>query len=120
AEIWENRYPLRVVDYRLRPDSAGAGRWRGGFGHVKALQLTEDTSPAATIDRNIQPPFGLAGGMPGACNGLTLEIDGVEQDFCTRFGTTSPSKFSNIKVPKGSIYRIYSGGGGGYGPPEQR
>ncbi|HKP17918.1 MAG TPA: hydantoinase B/oxoprolinase family protein [Gaiellaceae bacterium] len=120
AEIWENRYPLRVVDYRFRPDSAGPGRWRGGFGHVKALELTEDTSLAATIDRNVHPPFGLADGMAGACNGLTLEIDGVEQDFCTRFGTISPSKFSNIKVPKGSIYRIYAGGGGGYGAPEER
>jgi N-methylhydantoinase B len=120
GEVWENRYPLRVVDYRLRPDSAGPGRWRGGFGHVKAFEFTEETSLAATVDRNILPPFGLHGGMPGKCNGLTLEIDGSEQDFCTRFGTVSPSKFSNIKAPKGAVYRIYSAGGGGYGSPLER
>jgi N-methylhydantoinase B/oxoprolinase/acetone carboxylase alpha subunit len=120
GEVWENRYPLRMVDYRLRTDSAGPGRWRGGFGHVKAFELTEDTSLAATIDRNVFPPFGLAGGLPGRCNGLTLEVDGDEQDFCTRFGTTSPSKFANVKAPRGSIYRIYAAGGGGYGPPAER
>ncbi|HKP17916.1 MAG TPA: hydantoinase B/oxoprolinase family protein [Gaiellaceae bacterium] len=120
AEIWENRYPLRVVDYRFRTDSAGPGRWRGGFGHVRALELTEETLLSAAIDRNVMPPYGLAGGRPGVCNALTLEIDGVEQDFATRFGTISPSKFANLRVPKGAVYRIYSGGGGGYGPPEER
>jgi N-methylhydantoinase B/oxoprolinase/acetone carboxylase alpha subunit len=120
AEIWENRYPVRVVDYRLRTDSGGAGRWRGGLGHVKALEMLNDTNLSACTDRNIIPPFGLEGGAPGECNRLTLEIAGEELDFSSRYGTTSSSKFSNLSGPKGSVYRIYSGGGGGFGPAETR
>jgi N-methylhydantoinase B/oxoprolinase/acetone carboxylase alpha subunit len=120
AEIWEHRYPVRIVDFRLRTDSGGVGRRRGGLGHVKAIELLEDTYLSATVDRNVIPPFGLFGGGPGACNRLTLEIDGVERGFVERFGVASPSKFSNLLAPAGSIYRIYSGGGGGYGPAEER
>jgi N-methylhydantoinase B len=120
AEIWENRYPVRIHDFRLRTDSAGAGEQRGGLGHVKAIELLEDTYLSATVDRNVIPPFGLAGGASGACNRLTLEVDGIEQSFTDRFGLESPSKFSNLLAPRGSIYRIYSGGGGGYGPPANR
>jgi N-methylhydantoinase B len=32
VEVWESMYPLRVGEYRLRPDSAGPGRRRGGLG----------------------------------------------------------------------------------------
>ena len=120
AEIWEHRYPVRILDFRLRTDSGGAGRHRGGLGHVKAIELLEDTYLSATVDRNVIPPFGLFGGRQGACNRLSLEIDGVERGFIERFGVASPSKFSNLLAPAGSIYRIYSGGGGGYGPPEER
>ena len=120
AEIWENRYPVRVLDFRLRTDSAGAGATRGGLGHVKALELLEDTYVSATIDRELIPPFGLHGGLPGTCNALTLEIDGVELGMAERYGLKSPSKFSNLAIPRGAIYRIFSGGGGGYGDPAQR
>jgi N-methylhydantoinase B len=120
AEIWENRYPLRVIDFRVRPDSAGAGRWRGGLGHVKALELLEDTYLSACADRNVIPPFGLAGGKPGACNRLTIEIDREELTFTDAYRTISPSKFSNLLAPKGSVYRIYAGGGGGFGSPRKR
>jgi N-methylhydantoinase B len=120
AEIWENRYPVRILDFRLRTDSGGPGTRRGGLGHVKAIELLEDTYLSATVDRNVVPPFGLFGGGTGTCNRLTLEIEGDEQEFVRRFGVTSPSKFSNLLAPRGSIYRIYSGGGGGYGPPTER
>ncbi len=120
AEIWENRYPLRVVDFRLRPDSAGAGKWRGGLGHVKALELLQDTYLSACADRNVIPPFGLAGGQPGACNKLTIEVEGEELGFTDAYRTISPSKFSNLLAAKGSIYRIYAGGGGGFGSPMER
>jgi N-methylhydantoinase B/oxoprolinase/acetone carboxylase alpha subunit len=120
AEIWENRYPLRVTDFRLRTDSGGPGQWRGGLGHVKALQLLEDTSLSACVDRNVIPPFGLFGGIDGQCNRLTLQVGGEELGFQERFGFPSPSKFANVRVPKGATYRIYSGGGGGFGSPLDR
>ena len=120
AEIWENRYPVLVTDFRLQMDSGGPGRWRGGLGHLKALRLLEDTYLSACVDRNVVPPFGLFDGKDGRCNRLTLEIDGDEQGFRERFGFPSPSKFANVRAPKGSTYRIFSGGGGGFGSPLDR
>ncbi len=39
VETLEARYPLRVEEYALRPDSGGAGRWRGGLGLVRQYRL---------------------------------------------------------------------------------
>jgi N-methylhydantoinase B/oxoprolinase/acetone carboxylase alpha subunit len=120
AEVWENRYPVRLRDMAFVADSAGAGRWRGGLGHVKSLTLLEDTYVSASIDRMKARPFGLAGGCDGTNNAITLEEDGVERDFPTRFGSPSLGKFSNLLAPAGSTLRIYAGGGGGFGPPSGR
>ncbi|HEY1688269.1 MAG TPA: hydantoinase B/oxoprolinase family protein [Solirubrobacteraceae bacterium] len=120
AEVWENRYPVRVRELAFVPDSAGAGRWRGGLGQVKALQLLEDTYVSASIDHMIGLPFGLQDGETGTNNAITLDEDGVERDFPTRFGTQSLGKFSNLLAPAGSTLRIYAGGGGGFGPVSER
>jgi N-methylhydantoinase B len=35
----ETHLPLRVLRYELREDVAGAGKWRGGLGSVRKLDL---------------------------------------------------------------------------------
>ena len=41
-ETLEARYPLRVEEYALRPDSGGAGQLRGGLGLVRQYRLLAD------------------------------------------------------------------------------
>jgi 5-oxoprolinase (ATP-hydrolysing) len=57
----------------------------------------------------IVPPFGLAGGKPGACG-----VDRVERAD----GTIVPLKgCDQIDVEPGDIYHMETPSGGGYGSP---
>ena len=40
--------------------------------------------------------------------------------FSDAFGTTSPTKFSNVRLGRGDTVMLRSPSGGGYGPPEER
>ena len=44
VETLEARYPLRVEEYALRPDSGGAGQYRGGLGLVRQYRLLADAA----------------------------------------------------------------------------
>ena len=48
VEILETKYPFIVEEYKLRPDSAGAGRWRGGLASSRgrAIERTAGTFEA--------------------------------------------------------------------------
>jgi N-methylhydantoinase B len=66
-EIIEMSFPLRVEEYALVPDSGGAGTWRGGLGVRRVWRVLERQAHAAVCcERTVTPPFGLAGGKPGA------------------------------------------------------
>src|SRR5262245_66453850 len=40
-EVLESRFPVRVTQFALRTDSAGAGEWRGGEGVIRELEFLE-------------------------------------------------------------------------------
>ncbi|TIX81330.1 MAG: hydantoinase B/oxoprolinase family protein, partial [Mesorhizobium sp.] len=62
-EVCETRYPLRVRDYSLRPDSGGAGQWRGGCGITKTYEMLSDNCAAGFWwERSVTPAWGLLGG----------------------------------------------------------
>jgi N-methylhydantoinase B len=65
-EALEAYYPLRVRRYALRPHSGGGGRWRGGDGLVREIELLADARVTLLTERRALPPYGLAGGAPGA------------------------------------------------------
>ena len=63
-EITEHIAPLRVHYKRLRPDSGGPGRHRGGLGQEIALESRSETPIAVSFlaERTIFPAFGIEGG----------------------------------------------------------
>jgi N-methylhydantoinase B/oxoprolinase/acetone carboxylase alpha subunit len=69
VEIWELRAPVLVRQRALRPDSAGAGHWRGAFGHeIVVSRLPGSARPVHLFfhpDRLHYAPRGLAGGEDG-------------------------------------------------------
>ena len=66
VETLEARYPLRVEEYALRPDSGGAGRWRGGLGLVRQYRLLAERAVLQLrSDRTEHAPWGLFGGRSG-------------------------------------------------------
>src|SRR5438477_146461 len=65
-EALERSFPLRVLRYRLRRGSGGAGRHAGGEGIERDLEVLEDVTVSLITERRVSWPWGLAGGEPGA------------------------------------------------------
>jgi N-methylhydantoinase B len=112
AEVIEAEYPIRIDCQRLRVNSGGAGRHRGGEGlHRVYRVLCEDMSVTTMYERRVVPPYGLKGGKPGMPFKVTVEEDsGRQYDL--------PGK-ANIRLGPDDIVIVDSCGGGGYGPSEK-
>jgi N-methylhydantoinase B len=107
AEALEYAYPLRVRTYSLRDASGGAGRFRGGDGIVREIEVLTDCEVTLLADRRSRGPWGLAGGPDGkAGRAFVVRLDGGQQEM--------PGKF-NMRLRTGERIRIETPGGGGYG-----
>lgn len=122
VEVLESDLPLRVRAVDLNEGSAGAGRFRGGFGTRRTIELLADVEVSALGDRFVIPPFGLSGGTDGRPNRLLVRQAGqsVARTFADAFGTVSPSKFASLPLRAGDRLILETGGGGGYGDPFER
>jgi N-methylhydantoinase B/oxoprolinase/acetone carboxylase alpha subunit len=102
VEALELEFPLRVLRYSVRRGSGGAGRYHGGDGIVRELQALEPLRYSLITERRRHAPRGAAGGGD-ALPGRNL-LDGVEL----------PAKATG-ELRAGSVLRIETPGGGGYG-----
>ncbi len=113
-EALEYAYPFRVRSYTYRAGSGGAGRYRGGDGIIREIEVTTPARVTLLTDRRIFRPYGLAGGDAGAA-GPSLLLSGDESKEL-------PGKCS-LEVKPGDVIRVETPGGGGWGavaadPPE--
>ena len=123
VEIFEARYPWLTSSYALVPDSAGAGRQRGGLSTRRELTvLAPEIHLSVFMDHVKVGAWGLFGGLPGrTANVLVKRVgDNAFRPFTEAFGTISPSKFANIRLKAGDQVLLESAGGGGYGDPTSR
>ncbi|GAB4179118.1 MAG: hydantoinase B/oxoprolinase family protein [Geothermobacteraceae bacterium] len=110
VEALEYAYPFRVTEYAIRAKSGGRGRFAGGNGLVREIELLADAEVTMLTERRRHPPYGLQGGRPGARGrNLVIEADGF---------TELPGKF-NRRIPAGSRIRVETPGGGGWGEPPE-
>src|SRR6266581_2947322 len=65
VEALEYAYPFRVLRYSLRSGSGGAGKYRGGDGIVREIELLTEAEVTLLADRRSRGPYGLAGGSDG-------------------------------------------------------
>jgi N-methylhydantoinase B len=117
VETIEYRFPWRVLEYGLRTDAAGSGRWRGGEGSRIALTPLGHTATFSIAgDRAVTPPFGVFGGSPGATARCWIErADGVIEPIAPQ-----TLKADGIRVEPGDVVVIEGTSGGGYGDPRER
>ncbi|HEU5431533.1 MAG TPA: hydantoinase B/oxoprolinase family protein [Thermomicrobiales bacterium] len=123
VEILETKYPFLVEEYRLRPDSGGAGAFRGGLASSRTFRVTApEIVVNALFDRTRTQAAGIFGGGPGASGGIFIQRAGDDRfrTFSEAFGTASDSKFTRVVVTAGDRIRLESAGGGGYGDPRER
>jgi len=81
TEQLEAKYPVLVESYRLREDSAGPGRQRGGLGAEMVVQALSPFAVTTRIDRVHCKPWGLDGGHDAAGNGIGILSDGDQGDI---------------------------------------
>jgi 5-oxoprolinase (ATP-hydrolysing) len=108
-EIFERRYPVRLHEFAVRRGSGGAGRQRGGDGVVRRLEFLKAVEVSLLCQRRgPHPPYGMAGGLPGALGRNSL----IRAD-----GRTEPLPgIAHFAVEPGDVLVIETPGGGGFGP----
>jgi N-methylhydantoinase B len=107
-EALEYAYPFRVKRYSYRYGSGGAGKFRGGDGLIREIELLADAQVTLLADRRKSRPYGLQGGKEGKAGiALVTKAESGEE-------ITLPGKCSR-RLSKGDILRIETPGGGGWG-----
>jgi N-methylhydantoinase B len=112
-ESLEMKFPIRVEERAILPDSGGAGLNRGGFGLKTTVRnLVDGTWNMSMPGREICPPWGLWGGNQGTVGHYELEL----ADSTTR------ERVNGARRPAaaGSVVYIETGGGGGWGSAAER
>lgn len=107
-EVLERNAPILVTEKSLRPDTGGAGKFRGGLGQTFRFKLvgTEPITVSILTEKTRTVAHGMLGGEPGVSGAI----------------------ISNRSLPPKGLARLYSGdevtlqlpGGGGYGMPSER
>jgi N-methylhydantoinase B len=114
AEFLDAVYPLRVLRYAINADTGGAGRWRGGCGIVREVEvLASEALVSVRIDSVENPPWGTAGGKQAGVGGCVINPGRPDER------RLAPLSDGN-KVRRGDVIRVETGGGGGWGHPYDR
>ena len=108
-EALERAYPMRVLRYRLRRDSGGAGSAPGGEGIERDLEMLEDVTASLITERRVSQPWGLAGGEPGA-TGENWLLPGGDEARAERLADKC-----TLRLKAGDVLRMLTPGGGGWG-----
>lgn len=113
VEVWEARNGWLLEKVELAPDSGGPGRYRGGLGVDMFFHMLEDTYSTTFVERTKNAPWSLEGGLEGRPNRVAVRWPDGRREVLR-------GKNTRLQLPKGSTLELYTGGGGGYGPPEER
>ena len=115
-EMFEIHDPHFLLKHEYLPDSAGAGRWRGGLGVETEFVMRGENVTGVAFGDGVEEEaraFGFFGGKPGSRNAITLSYPD---------GTKRQTKTKEIVrgIPPGTVFNQIAGGGGGYGDPLER
>ncbi|MFG2537046.1 hydantoinase B/oxoprolinase family protein [Streptomyces sp. NPDC048511] len=109
-EILEWRYPVLLESFGVREDSGGPGRWHGGRGVERRIRFLEPVTVALLSSHRRVPPYGMAGGGPGALGEQYVERAGGD--------TVTPLEgCDTAELDTGDVLVLRTPGGGGYGRP---
>ena len=111
-EVLEWRFPVLLEAFSIRRGSGGAGQFKGGDGTTRRMRFLQPLTAAILSSHRSVPPFGIAGGAPGA-----LGRNWVERTDGTR---TELSGTDSTEMNAGDIFVIETPAGGGYGKVAER
>jgi len=109
VELSEQIAPLRFAYKRLRSDSGGTGKFRGGLGQELLIESRSERPIAVSFlaERTVFPAPGIEGGGQGAVG--VLKINGEKTD---------PKR--QYVLNRGDTVYLATPGGGGHGLPGER
>lgn len=115
VEVAEGEYLVRILRTELIPGSQGLGTHDGGLGLRREYLILDQAHRATIYAEQTDPrfrPTGILGGRDGSPTRITLiDPEGHDLDL--------PSKITTMLEP-GTIVRVETSGGGGYGDPAAR
>jgi N-methylhydantoinase B len=111
VEVLETKSPMFIESYGYRPDSGGAGRFRGGVGVGRAYRFTAPTTGICLVYKTKTKPWSIAGGMVGDNNHVILN-PGTDREV------VQGGSYNHLAT--GDVLVNNTGGGGGYGQPFER
>ncbi len=111
VETTEAAAPVLIHKRELRPDSGGAGQYRGGLGqHIEVSStINQDVLLFLSVERVSNPAKGRNGGLTGAKGRIRIDKDGPDL----------PAK-GEFRIRGGQTLIFETPGGGGFGPPHNR
>ncbi len=108
-EALEHAFPFRVDRYALWEGSGGAGEFRGGMGVIRDYRvLGDDIVVSLSSERQHVEAQGMNGGGAGACGQFVFNPGRPDERVL-------PSAAADVRLPRDSILRVCTPGGGGFG-----
>src|SRR5581483_3381141 len=116
VEDIEHMLPLHVPRFEFDENSAGAGRWRGGWGTILEIGPVDHTAQVNFLGDGMKfPPPGVLGASS------PHDSERVYRKRLIGGGASEPMKLHTVrKIPPGYVIEIHSPGGGGVGNPFER
>lgn len=112
VEEIERSLPLMITKYEFRPDSSGAGKFRGGSGLVRRYRvLSNETTFTIIAERERHAPWGLLGGRSGSRTEVILSSNGRDSKVSSK---------STLVLSRDDEVEVRTAGGGGFGSPRRR
>lgn len=114
-EAQEIEGPVLFIERFILHDSAGPGKFRGGFSQkTKWKTLGYDTQFSYLSQKSKIPPQGLFGGRPGRCSEWIIN-EGTSKEMKLKYAMGNP-----LFLEYGDSVTFITPGGGGYGNPFER
>ncbi|MDQ6527181.1 hydantoinase B/oxoprolinase family protein [Nocardioides sp. LHD-245] len=110
-EVLEARSGMRFERLEVRPDSGGAGKWRGGCGIRREIRFVSDGEFLSVVKRTRSRPWALDGGEESRPTRV-VAFPGTDRE---RLLSTR-----RVAVRTGDLIVLETGGGAGHGDPQLR
>jgi len=105
-ESLERELPILIDSYSIRANSGGKGKYNGGDGITRSFKFLTDVTVTLITDRRRNAPYGIKGGSQGKKGINSIVIDGIKKVLQPKI---------SLELKKGSILKIETPGGGGWG-----
>ncbi|MEO6686898.1 MAG: hydantoinase B/oxoprolinase family protein, partial [Dyadobacter sp.] len=106
-EQLERKYPVRLLEFGIRKNSGGDGKFNGGDGIIRKVEFLEPLQVTLMGQHRNYAPYGLHGGEDGKTGQHTL--------ISKNHTITKLPGICSLEVQAGDILTIETPGGGGYG-----